>query len=122
MKMIYELQDKQQPTTTYIYSPYLGKLFKLCDSFGYPIPYATQYTNPMRVDYDLHGNSPIPQPDPDGLFKPASADGTWVVCVGDDRQPVAVYVEDKVIASPTPLKPLKEVVPPQTEPVEVKVK
>jgi hypothetical protein len=46
----------------------------------------------------------IPQADPNGLFSPASAEGTWVLCKvpgKDDVKPV--YIEDRVTVSPFPL-------------------
>jgi hypothetical protein len=103
MKDILELRDQNVATTTYI-TDMNGKLHKLCNSIGYGLPYATQYTNPQRVTYDsAHGSAVIPQADPNGLYSPASADGTWVLCVDAKGKARPVYVEPHVIVSPMPL-------------------
>ena len=63
-KDILELRDRSVPTTTYLVGMN-NQLTKLCDSVGYGLPYATQYTNPMRVGGDgTHGYVTLPQADP----------------------------------------------------------
>ncbi len=100
LKMILELRDKQTPTYTYIVTMN-GDLKKICDSVGYGIPYATQYTNPQR--YRANGVT-LPQADPNGLFSPASADGTWVLCYNSTtKETRPVLVEPRIIVSPFPL-------------------
>jgi hypothetical protein len=103
MKDILELRDQNVATTTYI-TDMNGKLHKICNSVGYGLPYATQYTNPMRTTADGHGITTIPQADPNGLYSPASADGTWILCV-DSKTGKAkpVFMEPRVIVSPIPL-------------------
>ena len=101
MKDIMELRDQNVATTTYIVDMN-GKLHKICNSVGYGLPYATQYTNPQRIAYDSgHGSVTLPQADPNGLYSPASADGTWILCV-DSKSGKAkpVYIEPRVIVSP----------------------
>lgn len=47
----------------------------------------------------------LPQADPNGLFSPASAEGTWILLKdphGSDVKPV--YVEPRVIVSPFKLE------------------
>lgn len=109
-KDILELRDKAIATITYT-QDMNGTLHKLCDSVGYGLPYATQYTNPQRPigsDYQGHPLTTMPQADPNGLFSPASADGTWILCVNPDTQkPVPLYVEPHVIVSPMALKGAK---------------
>jgi len=106
MKDILELRD-QPNLVTYSYILDLnGHTHKVCDSIGYGLPYATQYTNPQRVAhlYQHDGIAAIPQADPNGLFSPTAADGTWVLCKvpgKDDVKPL--YVEPHVIVSPFPL-------------------
>lgn len=107
-KMILELRDTALATTTYT-QDMNGVLHKLCDSVGYGLPYATQYTNPQRVAKSLetpeHGNITLPQADPNGLFSPPSADGTWVLCKDPNGSKVMpLYVEPRVIVSPFVLK------------------
>jgi len=104
-KDILELRDRSVPTTTYLVGMN-NQLTKLCDSVGYGLPYATQYTNPMRLSGDgNHGYTTLPQADPNGLYSPASAEGTWVLCVDHkDNKPKPIYVEPRVIVSPIALQ------------------
>ena len=104
MKDIIELRDKMQPTYTYIMDMQ-GRPHKVCDSLGYGLPYATQYTNPMRVTTDTHGITTIPQADPNGLFSPASADGTWVMCLNPKtKKAEPQYIEPRIITTTYPLE------------------
>jgi len=105
LKDIIELRDQDGLVTyTYMYNEMAGKLVFLCDSIGYGIPYATQYTNPQKQKY----NFTLPQADPNGLFSPASADGTWVMCKDPDGDSVKpVYIEPRIVVSPFKL-PLGE--------------
>jgi len=104
-KDILELRDRSVPTTTYLVGMN-NQLTKLCDSVGYGLPYATQYTNPQRIAYDSgHGSVTLPQADPNGLYSPASAEGTWVLCVDHkDGKAKPIYVEPRVIVSPIALQ------------------
>jgi hypothetical protein len=102
LKDIIEMRDRAN-IRTYAYTQALdGKLVKLCDSVGYGIPYATQYTNPERrvTGYD----TTLPQADPNGLYSPSSADGTWVLCKDPASDKVApVLVEPRLVVSQFPL-------------------
>ena len=104
MKDIIELRDQNTPTTTYIVD-LNGNRHKLCDSVGFGLPYATQYTNPQRVTGGgSAGYAVIPQADPNGLYSPASAEGTWVLCVNPKTKKAApLYIEPRIIVSPIPL-------------------
>jgi hypothetical protein len=103
MKDIIELRDQNVATYVYI-TDMNGRLHKICNAVGYGLPYATQYTNPMRISGDGHGYVTLPQADPNGLYSPASADGTWVLCVDTKSgKPKPVYIEPRVIVSPMPL-------------------
>lgn len=103
LKDIFELRDQTGFTTfTYIVNMN-GDLKFFCNSIGYGIPYATQYTNPQKIAYSSTnvGVLSLPQADPNGLFSPASADGTWVMCKdphGTDVKPV--FIEPRVVVSP----------------------
>jgi len=105
MKDIMELRDRNVATTTYLVGMN-NQLTKVCNSIGYGLPYATQYTNPSRVVYDQgHGGQVIPQADPNGLYSPASADGTWVLCVDKkDGKAKPVFIEPRIIVSPIELQ------------------
>jgi len=105
MKDIMELRDTNVATTTYLVGMN-NQLTKICNSVGYGLPYATQYTNPSRVVYDQgRGSQVIPQADPNGLYSPASADGTWVLCVDHkDGKAKPVFIEPRIIVSPMALQ------------------
>lgn len=105
LKDILELRDQDGITTyTYLFSEQTGKLQFFCDSIGYGLPYATQYTNPQKVvDHPRErGIAAIPQADPNGLFSPADAEGTWVMCSdpGNSGKALPVYVEPRIVVSP----------------------
>ena len=108
LKDIYELRDKA--ITTYTYTQDMnGKMHKICDSVGYGISGATQFTNPMKV-VDVCPNAghycyqEMPQADPNGLFSPASDEGTWVMCKDPHSNKVMpVRIEPRTITSPFPL-------------------
>lgn len=103
MKDIMELRDQNVATTTYLVGMN-NQLTKLCTSIGYGLPYATQYTNPQKPMYEVHGNITLPQADPNGLYSPASADGTWVLCVDKkDGKAKPVFIEPRIIVSPFPI-------------------
>lgn len=104
LKEIIELRDQDGLTTyTYIVAEMTGKLVFLGESIGYGIPYATQYTNPQKIADQQYqtGYAILPQADPNGLFFPSSADGTWVMLKdpnGGNVRPV--LVEPRCIVSP----------------------
>lgn len=105
LKDILELRD-QPNLVTYTYTQDMnGRYHKVCDSIGYGFSAATQYTSPQKVTH--HGNEGIatlPQADPNGLFSPAQADGTWVLCKVPGKDEVKpLYIEPHVIVSPFPL-------------------
>jgi len=101
VKDLYELRDKPIPTHSYIANEMKGCLMYLGTSIGYGLPYATQYTSPTRLAYRNGGYRQVPQAEPNGLFMPSSAEGTWIMLKppGEDKvQPV--YVEPRVVVSP----------------------
>ncbi|MEK9151293.1 MAG: hypothetical protein AAB547_01535 [Patescibacteria group bacterium] len=101
LKDILELRDQQGLVTyTYVWNEMQGKLVFFCDSIGYGIPYATQFTNPQKVE-NYNRSITLPQADPNGLFSPASAEGTWVMCKNPNGKEVRpIYVEPRIIVSP----------------------
>lgn len=112
LKEIYEMRDQEGLVTyTYLWNDIQGKKVFFCDSIGYGIPAATQFTAPETMqNYNVPGRNGsqaywgatrLPQADPNGLFSPASAEGTWVMCKnphGSNVEPI--YVEPRVIVSP----------------------
>lgn len=116
LKDILELRDQEGLVTySYVWSEMQAKMVFLCDSIGYGIPYATQFTAPESVqtynlgatggDVDHYGAQKLPQADPNGLFSPSSAEGTWVMCKNPNGPEVRpVYVEPRLIVSPFKLE------------------
>jgi hypothetical protein len=104
MKQILELRDQASFSTyTYVFSTMTGKLIPFCHSIGYPIPYSTQYTNPLKpIGGDDNHWIAIGQADPNGLFSPPSSDGTWVMCQNPAKpnQVMPIYSEPKLVGSP----------------------
>jgi len=97
LKDIIELRDQALSTYTYTVSEMTGKRVFLCDSIGFGISAATQYTNPYQY---INPGTTIPQADPNGLYSPSSADGTWVMCLNPEtKKAVAMYVEPRIIVS-----------------------
>ena len=87
-----------------------GRRHKVCPttSVGFGIPYATQYTQPRATqrwylpptpDYSaVWGNREAEQPEPNGLFMPSSAEGTWVMCLHPNGRDLApTYVEPRIV-------------------------
>ncbi len=124
LKDIIELRD-QAGFVTYTYTvDEHGKKDFLCDSIGYGIPYATQFTSPHKLEYTAYGGCAVgqncggrfdvmDQADPNGLFSPAAAEGTWILCKDPNGDKVLpMYVEPRVIVSPFKLdtKPAEKVV------------
>ena len=102
LKDIYELRDQDGLTTyTYIVAENTGKLIFLGESIGYGIPAATQYNNPEQaLGYSEHKYT-LPQAEPNGLYTPAAAEGTWVMLKNPNSKAVKpVYVEPRIIVSP----------------------
>ena len=90
----------------YIFATQTGKFIFLGKCRGYGIPYATQFSNPQKDMYWNQGYSvhvTLPQAEPNGLFKPADAHGTWVMLLDDKDNPRPVLIEPDVITSPYPL-------------------
>lgn len=103
MKMILEMRDNAGLRTYTYMRDMNGNLHQLCDSIGYPIPYSTQYTNPLYIAMksSTYGSVALPQADPNGLYSPASAEGSYVMCLNPkDKQLSPVYVEERLITSP----------------------
>lgn len=109
LKDIIEMRDQDGLVTyTYIVAEMTGKLVFLGKSIGYGIPAATQFTNPQKIaeknSYQSGSYAILPQADPNGLFSPASAEGTWVMLIDPKTQKVRpVYIEPRIVVSPFPL-------------------
>ena len=109
LKDILELRD-QDGLVTYTYvenmNPVVvpghtvlgGKFTYVGETIGYGIPYATQYTNPQKAEYRSSGGwLVLPQADPNGLFSPAAAEGTWVLMKEPNGKKVLPqYIESRI--------------------------
>lgn len=107
LKQILELRDQEGLVTyTYLYNEREGKLVFFGETVGYGIPYATQFTNPMKIEayHPVSGHyayEALPQADPNGLFSPESAEGTWVLLKDPNSKKVEpVYIEPRIVVSP----------------------
>lgn len=102
LKDILELRDQDGLTTyTYLYNEMNGKLIFFGETIGYGIPYSTQFTNPQKIEVRYAGNPVIPQADPNGLFSPASSEGTWVLMKDPNGGKVLpIYIEPRIVVSP----------------------
>jgi hypothetical protein len=78
MNRILEERDQTITTWTYIWSDYNRCFTFIETSVAYPIPYATQRTSPQKIGGPSGYYIPMPQADPNGLFSPANAEGTFV--------------------------------------------
>lgn len=114
LKTILEMRD-QDGLVTYTYLENLtptvvhgvtalgGKLTFFGQTIGYGIPYATEYTNPQKAEHPYNSiYYTIPQADPNGLFSPGSAEGTWVLMANPNKpsEVKPVYVEPRILTSP----------------------
>jgi len=104
VRKLYEMRDSNLATFAYV-PDMNGKLWHLCDSIGYGLPYGVQFSNPQywQVAAANVRSHAMPQAEPNGLFMPPTAEGTWVICAGPKGEPDPVYVEPRVIVSPFPL-------------------
>lgn len=99
LKDILEMRDQEGLTTyTYLFNQFTGELVFFGVTIGYGIPYATQFTSPQKA---TGRGFALPQADPNGLFSPASAEGTWILMKNPHgKEVVPVYVEPRIVVSP----------------------
>jgi len=88
--------------STWTYTWQYGQLVEICPSVGYPFPYAVQITAPEVRVSGLEVT--VPQPEPNSLYKPDSAEASWVLCVEGNGSVSPVYVEDRTITFPYRIK------------------
>ncbi|MCL5407455.1 MAG: hypothetical protein M1429_03100 [Patescibacteria group bacterium] len=114
MKDILELRDQEGlitytyleneiPKTVHRKTALAGKLTYFGETIGYGIPYATQFTSPQKPlnpNWD-HETAVVPQADPNGLFSPGSAEGTWVLMKDPNSdKTLPIYIEPRIVVSP----------------------
>ena len=84
LKMVLELRDQEHLICfAYLWNEFNGKLVFIGKCEGYGIPYATEFTNPVKRSHDDEYSHDygyeIPQADPNGLFMPQTAEATWIM-------------------------------------------
>jgi hypothetical protein len=114
MRMIQELCDQEIVTYTYVENmmpkvvPGLtvrgGKFTYIGETIGFPLPYSAQFTAPESMqtynvrgstgDAQRYGVARLPQADPDGLFKPGSAEGSWVLMKDPESDKVSPFYSE----------------------------
>lgn len=110
---LYAARQRATNTFSVVQSDFTGKVLWSCPSMGFPLPYATQLTNPQQVISKYYSatsgghisDGVVSQQEPNGLFSPQGADGTWVPCVDEKGKITPVYEERKVT---TFLRPMME--------------
>jgi len=100
---LYQARNQSVATWT-VWRSDLGHIEGDCPSIGYPIPYDTSLTNPLK--YVGGGGAVVEQAEPNGLFPSKNSIATWVRCVtevnGKDVE-APIYVESRVTAYPFPV-------------------
>lgn len=108
LKEIYERRDQvNMATFTYTINHMTGKPVFLGKSLGYGVPASMQFNNPKQVrQFGSNGSGvAVDGAEPNGLYSPGAADGTWVMMINpEDNKPYVVYCEEKILVSPFPLK------------------
>lgn len=100
--LIMEMRDSENlPTFAYFYNERTGTLTFFHRTIGFGLPYGTQVTNPQKW---VGNGAVLPQPEPNGLFMPESAEATWLM-IATPKGPRPIYVEPRVIVSPVALTP-----------------
>lgn len=111
MIQIYTAKNKANSTYT-VFLSNNGIPLYVCPSRGYPIEGGTQLTNPEQISFGTFpsgGSSSaasgvVGQADPDGLFHPLTAPGTYVLCVRPNGDVVPLYAEPMVMTFPFEVK------------------
>lgn len=79
--VIYVYLENMIPTVVPGHTALGGKLSFVCVGTGYGLPYGTQFSNPEKATWHANGGWLIlPQAEPNGLFMPPTAEGTWIKC------------------------------------------
>lgn len=101
-KIAVEMMGQRNTTvrSTYTYQiTEQGKIISICESLGYPIPYAVQITNPKRSEIIGGRYELMDSPENNGLYMPSSAEASWIPCVFNGKVH-PVYYEGRVSTFP----------------------
>ena len=93
---------RNRAINTYTYTlTETGILIEVCASKGYPIPYSTQLTNPLRPGVTGYADTyVIGNPEPNGLYSPDSAEATYILCINPDGSATPTYWEQRMFSLP----------------------
>ncbi len=100
---LYKARNERVNTWT-VWRSDLGQVEGDCPSVGFPLPYDTSLSNPVKSG--RYNGEVIEQAEPNGLFSSKNSIATWVRCLvmvnGNDME-VPIYIESKVTAFPFPV-------------------
>ena len=97
--------DSKLITYAYTKNDYTGKFTYIGEALGYGIPYGSEYTSPEKLSAsDYHDSTPLPQADPNGIYKATNVSATWVMLI-DPKTGKAnpMYFESDLTVLPTKL-------------------
>jgi hypothetical protein len=92
-------QAKGVQTTSFFFQQGNPKPIRVCPSIGVPIPNTASLSNPEQMvsPYGSSGGTvTVPQMDPNGVYAPATSEGTYVVCVDGNGGTTVAYWEGPV--------------------------
>ena len=101
---LYQARQENVATHTVWRSDY-GLVEFDCPSIGYPIPFDTSITNPLKAEWKRYSGvsaAITEQAEPNGLVPSKNSIATWVRCVYDGET-VPIYIESKVTTFPYPV-------------------
>jgi len=104
---LYRARNERVATHT-VWRSDLGTIEGDCPSIGYPVPYDTSLTNPLKIEksYSQGGFAILEQAEPNGIYASKNSNSTWVRCVveiGGVSHEAPIYIESRVTAYPYPV-------------------
>ncbi len=96
---LYNLRNKQVSTHA-VWRGMTSVIEGDCTSMGFPIPYDTSLTNPLKRATDHVGASVVNQAEPNGIFLSTNSEATWVMCINEIGSIDPILVETKVSTYP----------------------
>ena len=104
---LYQARNEKVATHT-VWRSDTGVIEGDCPSIGYPVPYDTSLTNPLKVGHAQSnvGVGVLEQAEPNGIYASKNSIATWVRCVVRvNGKPVTapIYIESRVTAYPFPV-------------------
>ena len=102
----YTYTENMIPTIVHGHTAMGGKFTFMFDSVGYGFPYATQFSNPSKLERVYNASAyyfVMPQAEPNLLFTPSAAAGTWVLVAdptGKSKELMPIYCEPNVLVVP----------------------